>query len=160
MPWISEEFSHVIKEGRALVETEFGVRPTAIVFFCTEEEIFQETRRELTSRSISSERLKFLEKKVFPQIIGKFFPEKKEIWLVDGKGTTVSTLVHELIHSIQKCAPHRENIVDFITYRILKGSEKPSIEPELLGEWTEIESQYGFARIKQNILRKGDCEDF
>jgi hypothetical protein len=158
MPWESEEFLPTIIQSKNIIEKEFGIRPNAAILLCTYEELSQTTIFELTKKKYSQEKLKFLKKYIIPKIIGKYFAKSNEIWLIDGKGTNFPTLIHEMIHSIQNCAPNREHIVDYITYRILK-KEAP-IEQNVLLEWTEIESSHKFSKIKKQILSDGDCEDF
>ncbi len=70
----------------------------------------------------------------------------------------METLIHECLHSIQECEPHRENIVKYLTYRLTQNPKV--IEPLLLAEWKEIEQQEGIESIKRRLITQGDCEDF
>jgi hypothetical protein len=183
MPWFSTNYSQIIKEARDIIGDNFNIRPTAKVIICTEQEIYDATLNELISRNIPQKQIDFLKIFSLKLMIGKHFAATNEIWLVDGKGINLSTLVHEMIHSIQKCNPNRENIVDYVTYRILNGNipngnipngnipngnipngnipnGNISIESGVLLEWYEIESQNTFSAIKKQVLQEKDCEDF
>jgi hypothetical protein len=81
-----------------------------------------------------------------------------EIWLVQGRGENFPTLLHEMLHSIQKCTPNRENIVDFLVYKLT--GQRDSILPEILADWIEIEKSIGLKNVKQRLISEGDCEEF
>ena len=90
-------------------------------------------------------------------VAGKYFSQDDTIWLVQGKGVDLPTLVHEFLHSIQVCRPHRENIVEYLVYKLLK--DCTLIDERKLNEWREIEKQVGWKGIKQRLVLEGDCED-
>ena len=158
MPWHSKDILLITEKGRNLIHAGFGIRPNSNIFVCTEQEIYQATLNELISNQYPEYKIEFLKKYYLPDIIGKYFAQTNEIWLVDGKGTNLPSVIHELIHSIQKCFPHREDIVEYLTYKILNGDSP--IERSILTEWDEIESEHGLSIIKKQILLDSDCEDF
>jgi hypothetical protein len=93
-----------------------------------------------------------------PFFIGKFFRKTNQILLVEGKGDNWVTLIHELLHSIQKCSPKRESITDFLTFIITKNIN--AIESRELTDWDDIMRLHGISAIKQRFLKMGNCEDF
>jgi hypothetical protein len=158
MPWSNDKLNSKIEQSRKKIKSFLGIRPEASVFLCTLNELITRVTSELLSGGTSMEKIIVLENHIFPRLLGKFFKTTKEIWLVEGKGDIDSVAVHELLHSVQTCSPKRENICDYLTYRI---TNDPTImDKTLLSEWKEIERTYGLEAIKARFLADGNCEDF
>nr|MDO8116854.1 hypothetical protein [Candidatus Sigynarchaeota archaeon] len=158
MPWSNDKFNSRIEQGRKKIKSFLNVQPGAPVFLCTLDELITRVRNELLSGGTSMEQVLFLEHNIFPFLLGKYFKKTREIWLVEGQDGLDSTLVHELLHSVQTCSPKRENICDYLTYRIT--NDPTVMARRLLSEWTEIERTCGLAAIKARFLGEGNCEDF
>lgn len=89
---------------------------------------------------------------------GKHFFLKNEIWLIQQDGEQYEILVHELLHSIQRCSPDREGIVYYLTYKLTKN---PAVIPvKKLQEWQEIEKSVGLKTIVKQLLLEKGCEEF
>ena len=158
MPWSNDKLNSKIEQSRKKIKSFLGIRPEASVFLGTLNELITRVKNELLSGGTSKEKVVFLENHIFPLLLGKYFKTTKEIWLVEGKKDFDSILVHELLHSVQNCSPKRENICDYLTYRI---TNDPTImDKTLLLEWKEIERTYGLEAIKARFLADGNCEDF
>ena len=93
-----------------------------------------------------------------PEIVGKYFKKPPEIWLVEGRDDTLSDLLHEVLHAIQLCHPHREGIVDYLTFMLTKDNK--AIAEYDLENWREIAKGVRFKDIFKQLLSKGDCENF
>ena len=133
-----------------------------MIFFYNYSQGFSSTQLEMIEKiekEIKREEFKGEIKKYLPRfIIGKYYAGENVIWLVEGKEVNLPALIHELLHSIQKCTPNRENIVDFLVYKMLDNEN--SIDQKVLKEWNEIEKTFGFKVIKERLLSERDCEDF
>lgn len=153
---ISDQLLEWISQASALIEEVFGVQVTG--------EVLIGTSTDITAPIIKSfaERAPHLVPKIESLILdldGIYLKDIHEIWLVQGRGgENFTTLLHEMLHSIQKCVPNRENIVDYLVYKLT--GQKNSILPEILTEWIEIEKSIGLKNIKKRLLSEGDCEDF
>jgi len=158
MPWITDSFSETVVEAKKLIWQEFEIHADAIVLLCTQKEMIDRVILELSTRKIPKQRLNNLIQFILPLLVGKYFKETNEIWLIEEKGDNFSTLIHELLHSIQVCSPHREGLVDFLTYKIT--GDQTIIDPFLLKEWKELEMMHGLEAIKKRLLIPSDCEDF
>nr|MDO8087194.1 hypothetical protein [Candidatus Sigynarchaeum springense] len=158
MPWSSDKLNTKIEQSRKKISSFLGTRPEAPVFLCTQAELIARVKDELLSGGTPEDKITFLEKHIFPLLLGKYFKKTAEVWLVEGKGDSDSILVHELLHSIQTCSPKRENICDYLTYRIT--NDQTIMDEKLLSEWKEIERAHGLKGIKARFLSPGDCEDF
>lgn len=157
MPWQPEPFNDIIKKGRDLINNNFNIIPSPIIYVCSYEEMKESVLEELRSREFSEHKINQIKKYYLHKIAGKFFKKTNQIWLLVGKGDNLETLVHELLHSIQKCEPNREKIVDYMTYKLTGIST--NILVDIIKEWKEIENSYGIKKIKQQILLKKNCEE-
>ena len=158
MPWQPEPFFSVIQEVKAFLFNHFKVNATASVYICSAPKMELTLLEELEDRDLSEIKLNHVKKFYIKRVIGKYFSKKNEIWLLDGKGDNLEVMIHELLHSIQKCSPNREQINDYLVYNLT--GLKNQITEESLKEWLEIEKSYGFKRIKHQFLLNKDCEDF
>ncbi|MHA1944846.1 MAG: hypothetical protein ACXAC6_01190 [Candidatus Hodarchaeales archaeon] len=152
---LSDQLLELISQTSDLIFEAFGVRVSAEIFLGTPEDLVTPVTQVFT------ERAPHLIPKItqlIPYINGIYLKEAHEIWIVEGKGENISTLLHEMLHSIQECDPNRENITDYLVYK-LTGLQN-DILPEILAEWVEIEKSFGFKRIKRRFITNGDCEDF
>lgn len=152
---ISDQLLLLISKGNMLIEEVFGVQVTAEIRIGTSTDLIPPIMKSI------SKRFPDLVPKIEPLITdldGIYLKDTHEIWLVQGRGENFTTLLHEMLHSIQKCESNRENIVDYLVYKLT--GQKDSILPEILTEWIEIEKSNGFKSIKQRLLLEGDCEEF
>lgn len=145
MPWTTDRLESLISEARTLLLREFPDNFSASIYICSQAEMIDKTKEEMRETLARF-------------VIGKYFAKENMIWLVEGNGVNLPTLIHELLHSIQKCSPHREQIVEYIVYKLLEHS--CSIDQALLRDWEEIETSVGFDKIKERLLSEGDCEDY
>ena len=137
MPWSNDTFRSRIEQARAKIDAYLGISPDALVFLCTRDEMTARLKAELLQRGTMTDKVAFLETHVFPLLLGKYFANTNEIWLIEGKGDIDAILIHELLHSVQKCDPKRENICDYLTYRIT--NDPTVMEGKLRTEWAEID---------------------
>ena len=157
MPWSNDKLRSKIEQSRTSIEAFLGIVPDAVVYLCTRDEMTARVKAELLQRGTSTSKVAFLETHVFSLLLGKFFASTNEVWLIEGKGATDAILVHELLHSVQKCYPKRENICDYLTYRIT--NDTTIMEGKLRTEWAEIERVHSIDQIKSRFLADGNCED-
>ena len=158
MPWQPEPFNSVIKEAKVLIFDHFKINTSANIFICSFSELEKAILKELKDTNITEEKIEHIKKIHIKRVIGKYFSKTNDIWLLEGKGNNIEVLMHELLHSIQKCSPNREKIVDYLTYKIT--GLRTQIPNEIFKEWREIEKNYGYKKIKTPFLLQKDCEDF
>ena len=158
MPWSNPNLEEIIKEGKKkITDLITEVEITAITLVANANEMKEEI---LTEGKLSKLPEKEMEDRIFLSAftVGKYFKLKNEIWLVEGKGENSNTIIHEYLHSIQKCEPNREKIVEYITYKIT-GEEK-GLSNAFIKDWEEIEKKVGYQKIINRLVNEGDCEDF
>ena len=149
------------RDAQEIIIKEFGVGSNAEVFFCTINEFKQRFATEEMDTKFSPDIRELILKRVVPILEGKVWKNTNEIWLINGKGDNLGTLIHEYIHSIHVCRPHREPIVEYLSMIICEDHNiSYNINRNLYSEWEMIEKDVGFETIKKQILKKGDCEDF
>ena len=158
MPWKDISISHLVDSAQVLIQSEFGLTPLPEFYLCTRDELIQATLEELRTNKINPESIRYAQEFLLPSIIGKFFKLTKQIWLVDGLGTNIDTILHELLHSIQECFGSREPITDFITFHLT--GNRAYINEYDLENWLEIEKKNGWIQIKKRYIKNGDCEEF
>jgi hypothetical protein len=152
---ISDQLLELDSQGRALIKKEFGVQVTAEIRIGTSADLVPPIRKSFTERA---PHLVSKIESLIPDLDGIYLKDTHEIWIVQGRGENFQTILHEMLHSIQKCFPNRENIVDFLVYKLTGLSD--SILPEVLTEWIEIEKSIGLKNVKTLLLSEGDCEEF
>lgn len=157
MPWINPDLEPIIKKAKEILKVHFQFKFNITIRVCTLKEMTNETIKEALQNGKSETQINKM-KLVLPLIKAKFFYFLNEIWLVDEKGETLFTIVHELLHSIQECSPKRENINFFICYKLLDDSSR--LTSSQLKDWLEIEKTVGFEKIKERLLTLGHCEEF
>lgn len=158
MPWINPELNDMIQEAKKRInEAIASIELTAPVLVANSTQMKQEILTEAKLLHLSK---KDIEDRVFlsDYAVGKYFKLKHEIWLLEGKGENINTIIHEYLHSIQKCDPNRERIVEYITYKIT--SEKKGLSNGFIEDWMEIENNLGFNQVIARLMTEGDCEDF
>lgn len=161
MPWTTKEIENLEVKAKSLVINEFkhlSLNLDRPVFIVSEEEMREAILAELEQLGYSKEYSKKIQAIYLPFVIGKYFRLTGEIWLLHGKGDNIITIVHELLHSIQRCELNREGIVDFLTNKIT--SESGYIDNYELTDWQEIEKAHSYNKIKSRLVSRGDCEDF
>ena len=158
MPWLNDSFLKIVKRAKQRILLDFSIQSSAEVLLCTQAEIVEATYSEIQDTVESIKELKLLKIHILPDLIGKYFKSKDEIWLVIGKGDNFNILIHEMLHSIQICSPHREHITEFLSFKLTDAIDL--IDPYVLEDWLEVEKLVGFDEIKERFLKKGDCEDF
>ena len=154
MPWTNDNLDLLVSQARKILLNEFPDLFTAQIYVCTQLEMIERIKKEVKREEFKSGIKKYLAR----FIIGKYFAVENIIWLVEGKGENLPTLIHELLHSIQECSPHRENIVNFLVYKMLDNTD--FIDQKVLKEWIEIQKTVSYKEIKERLLSEGDCEDF
>lgn len=157
MPWQTSKLSNIEKKARSLIYEFIDIQIDIPVYISTEEEMIEAVLFEqlkLNRKKNEIEKIKY----DLNFILGKFFSNKQEIWVVDGRGINLDVIIHELLHSIQKCLSKREHIVDYITFKITKNKEY--IDELILKDWLEIEESVGFKKIIKSLVTIGDCEVF
>ena len=158
MPWRDDSIVDIVSKAYALIEKEFSITPQVDVYLCSRDELILAVLEELQLSLKSSESIQYAKEYLLPSIIGKFFKLNQQIWLVDGYGNNIDTLLHEILHSIQECSGSREPITDFITFRLT--GNRNYISDYDLENWLEIEHKNGWNQIKRSFRTPGDCEDF
>lgn len=141
-----------------LLTKEFRTTITTNFFICTREELIRETIEELKEDNYAKTEIEYAERYLLPKILGKYFSKTHQIWLVDIVGINLDLVIHEAIHSIQRCEENKEDIVDYITYK-LTGNDF-YINEYVLTDWKEIEKTFTWEKIKRRLLSIGNCEDF
>lgn len=157
MTWQTPEILRLAKEAKDLVEKEVGVEETASVFIASEGEMTNATLQEQTELGRTPEEIERIRFDL-QFILGKYFPLSNEIWLVEGRGVILDVIIHEMIHSMQRCSLHREGIVDYVTFKIT--GNRDYVAESVLEEWQEIERSVGYKAIRRRLLSGGDCEEF
>lgn len=158
MPWITDELKLITKNAKNLIEKYYNFPESISILLCTAEEMKIRVSKEIEQLQLSKKKKELLFLHVVSGVIGKYFNDTEEIWLVSGGGDNIAVLTHELLHSIQKCTGHREGIVEYLTFKLTNGES--SILDSIKQDWMEIEKTYGFEHIKLQLLREEDCEEF
>lgn len=157
MPWTTDSVTQLKTDLETLIENEFGINPNTPVFLCTKEELIARIVTEHFFLQLPKEEQQNVKSRL-EFVLGIYFADTHEIWVVHGESDNREVIFHELLHAIQKCDSHRENIVDYLSWRYLKVHE--SIEAQILQEWQEIERSVGFHALRERFLTVGDCEEF
>jgi hypothetical protein len=158
---MTDDCKKLIEQAKEIIFTEFQIYPNAQTWICSLKE-FQKYFIEVDLQyKYDPPTQQQILKQIVPQIEGKYWKKKNEIWLVQGRGEKLETIIHEFIHSIQLCRPNREHIVEFLTFKILqlRGKDIEYTDKRRL-EWEKICADVGFETLKKRLLFKGDCEDF
>ena len=157
MSLTSKTFLELVTQARQLITQEFNIETTARMECCTEKEITDIIVRDAQDRNLSNATIQSMLRKI-PFLHGIYFRHTNTAYVIFGKGNNLPIITHELMHSIQVCSPHRDDILDYISYKLTDDTR--FIDPVLKREWEERERIYTWQRIKTRILREGDCEDF
>lgn len=161
MTWTTREIELMVTDARKLVARELNISSSNLncpVYIASREEFDYAVIDELQQLQYSTEDIAKITDYYLPFVIAKYFYTIQEIWLLHDKGESIETIIHELLHSIQKCQPNREGIVDYLTCRISGGKEY--IDQYELKDWQEIERTSSYQAIKDRLISEGDCEDF
>lgn len=158
MPWTTAGLNALANEAKTLVRTYYpNEELTAVVMVATAEEIIEESIVEKKKEGRSESEIRRIQR-LRSLIDGKYFKYRHEIWVVRGKGERLGTLVHEFLHSIQKCSPNRERIVEYLTYKLTEDPQELLLAR--MEEWLEIERSIGLRSIINQLLKERDCEEF
>lgn len=157
MPWQNLESFELTKKAQFLLKKHYNFEIKSQVYIVTEEEMVVNVLEEQTKIGRTTKELEMI-KIELKYILGRYFATKDEIWLVEGKGVVIDVLFHELLHVKQKCTPHREHIVDYLTYKITRNKE--FIKDSVVKDWEEIEKNEGLKKILERLQKEGDCEEF
>lgn len=157
MVWHDPELQPLIQAAQKVLHKYYKIELTAIILVCTRNELVYEVFKEYEDIIMSNLQQKIFEKAI-QDIEGRYFASSNEIWLVDQIGTNLETIIHEYLHSIQKCSPSREGIVYYVTYQLT--NKQSQIDEYILTNWLEIEKEQGLKAIFKRILDIGDCEEF
>lgn len=157
MVWINPDLDDLILRAKNRILEDFNITFEVVIHTCTLQEMEFAVIEEQRSFGATEEDLKFIQS-VLENIKGKYFSKRKQIWLIQGKGEKYETIVHELLHSTQKCTGKREPIVRYITSKLTEN--RSVLSSKRLAEWQEIEKMVGFSQIKLRLLSEGHCEEF
>ena len=162
MPWKSKSFQPIVEKARKFIYQEFSQLiqdiPKSEVLFCTIDELISAIVNQWIKEKKSLEFIEGHKTLLLPYAVGKYFAYSDQIWLVKGQEDYWDTLLHELLHSIQKCMPNREPITAYLTYILTKNTE--IIKEQHIQDWDELKRLHGIDGIKKRFLNTGDCEDF
>jgi hypothetical protein len=161
MPWQTQELQKLVLTAKNLVVKTFQLLISDLktqVFIAQKDELQNAILAELKELKYSQKAISKIKTYFLPYVIGKFFKLTNEIWVLHGKGDNVDTIVHEFLHSIQKCETNREGIVDYLTYR-MTGNQQYLDVYELV-DWQELEKSVSLKKIKEKLISIGDCQDF
>jgi len=157
MSLTSNHFLNLVAEARKLILREFNVHTSAKVELCTEIELAEIILDDAQRRNLSKQKIQHI-MQLLPFLYGKYFLHSHTAYVILGRGDNLAIIIHELLHSIQLCASNREDIVDYISYKLT--NETKFIDPALKREWEELERIYTWEKIKHRLLIAGNCEDF
>ncbi|MHA1728086.1 MAG: hypothetical protein ACTSWY_05080 [Promethearchaeota archaeon] len=161
MPWQTQKLNEMVQTAKSLVAKTFNIISSDLktqIFIAQRDELEEEILDELKKLNYSVESISKIKNYYLPFVIGKFFKCTNEIWILHGKGENIDTIVHEFLHSIQKCEPNRKEIADYLTYKIT-GNLKYINSYDLI-DWQEIEKSVSYQQIKERLITEGDCQDF
>jgi hypothetical protein len=156
MRYPSDQLLESIDKAKRLIFEHFQINIEADISVCTIDEMINRLNQIYSPKALPIfEKIKPL----IHYLDGKYFREEQEIWLIEERGENLPTIMHEMLHSIQKCdADHREPIVHYLTFKLT--GDKTGIYNTLIEDWREIERIYGLNQIKERLISEGDCEDF
>lgn len=158
MPWKNPVIDSMIEDAKILVSTLYPVMSlTAEVFVTTRAELLVEAIKEKQSEGGTEKELVDINLWI-DYTDGKYFKYKHEIWLIQDDGEKLGTIIHEFLHSIQKCHTNRERIVEYLTYKLT--NDPKELVRARLREWQEIERTVGINGIRDQLLRDENCEEF
>lgn len=158
MPWETDLFRNLVDKAKEDINSFFGIKPKVNVLICSYDEMKTSLIQDFETRNLPAKILEFHLNYTINDVIGKYFSDTKTILILENFSDHYFLLIHELLHSIQKCHPHREAIVDYISFIISK--DERAIDSQLLYEWLQIEKNYGEKSIIKQLLLEKDCEEF
>ena len=154
MPWQNQVSIELTRKSREQIKKFYGLEIESKVYVVTSKEMTEKDLEEQQKKGRSEKELESI-KIELKYILGKYFEQTDEIWLVDNEGLVEEVIIHEMIHTKQKCAPNRESMADYLTYKIT--GNKEYIKESVLKDWEEIEKNYELKRIIERIQKVGDC---
>ena len=161
MPWQTQKLNEMVSTAKSLVAKSFNYPVSDLktqIYIAQKDELITEIISELKILNYSKESITKIKNHYLSFVVGKFFRFTNEIWLLHNKGENIDTIVHEFLHSIQKCKPNREGIVDYLTYKITGNLKYINFYD--LSDWQEIEKSVSFQKIQKRLISDGDCQDF
>lgn len=158
MPWITNRLEILIEKALELINPIYNIQSLCPIFLCDQHEMILRVSEEISKLGLSDKKKELIREYVLRDVIGKYFKETHEIWLVEGRGDNLADLIHEILHSIQKCNPNREGIVEYLTFKLT--NDTSAITEENLANWNEIEKQVRLKTIFERLTKDGNCEDF
>ena len=160
MPWQSDNLKILINKAIELIFEFFKEidlkKITVPVFICTVKEMEEAVIEEALLQNKTQKSINRL-KNLIPRMYGKYLDASKKIYVIEGKGERIETIIHEYLHSIQNCITKREGIVRFLTFKITDNQKV--ITDFDLKDWLEIEKSVGLKTIKMQLLAQKNCED-
>ena len=157
MPWQNQESMELTNKAKALIKKRFNLDIESKVYIASEQELVEKILSEQRNEGRSIEELEKI-KYELKYILGRYFAKSDEIWLLENEGLVIDVIVHEMMHAIQKCGPHREPLADYLTFKLT--GNKEYIRDSVLKDWEAIEKNQGLKRIIERLQKFGDCEDF
>ena len=157
MPWTTPNIIELGDQAKSIIQKIYSYPLDAQIFVVSQNDLEKAVINEQKTLDRTEQELQEI---IFqlPFIVGKYFSSSHEIWIVEGKGEHLDIVIHEILHSIQKCYPNTEGIVNFITF--LLTNTKSSISKKKLKEWKEIQKTNGKKAIFNRLVVPGDCEEF
>ena len=135
MVWKDKNLEQLVQEAKKLLRTIISHDFNSEIFICSRLELELAITNELQGK-ISDKQFSQVKQSI-DLIEGRYFKSTNQIWLVNDRGVSLDTIIHELLHTIQICSPNREGIIYFITYKLTHNNAH--INSFLLRDWIEIE---------------------
>lgn len=157
MSLTNKKFLELVTRAKQAITQEFKIETTANVELCLENEVISLIVKDAQNRNLSESEIESIKLKI-PFLHGIYIKHSNTAYVILGRGDNLPIIIHELLHSVQLCNPHRHNILDYISFKLTKDAR--FIDPLLIREWEEIERTHTWENIKQRIFMTGDCEDF
>lgn len=162
--WYTDELHKLFNKARNLVENFLKIKlPEVKVYISTEEYLVEILTDIYVKKGYTKKKAQKMAVKQAKFIRGLYIRKKKTIFLKEDVGENLQTLVHELLHVVQKCdkSPIRkEKIVIFLTYLILKDRfEHDHLTRKIVEEWQRKISNKSAEIVKRRLLQEGDCNN-
>jgi len=162
--WCTDKLLKLLEESKNLVENFLRIKVPEIKVYIATERYFTEILTDIyVKKGYVREKAQKIAAKQVKFMYGLYMREKRTIFLKEDVGENLQTIIHELLHAVQKCnkSPIRkEKIVIFLTYLILKDRfEHDYMTSKIIEEWQEEIRNKNIEIVKHRLLREGDCND-
>jgi len=162
--WYTDKLHKLLNKAKNLVENFLKIKlPEVKVYISTEKYFVEILTNIYIKKGYTKKKAQKIAVKQAKFIRGLYIRKKKTIFLKEDVGENLQTLVHELLHVVQKCGGspiRKEKIVTFLTYLILKdGFEHDYLTRKFVEEWQRKISNKGAEIVKRRLLQEGDCNN-